>query len=154
MLLSRGYKLFLALGAIPPAISTYTFVNPASHGGQTTFTQNAVYAEKSIVEIQWTVGATDEDATVALWQVNASSTSATSTSIVTIGDLEYIAGALYSCPLCHIFFDTPVERHTDTELQHHRRTGADSKFTQVDSNHGQESSRLAGLYDGDLCHGS
>lgn len=105
-----GCNLLLALGAIPPAALAYTFVNPAIHGGQTSFAHNTVYEEKSVLEVQWTQGETDEDATVALWQVNQS----TSLSAPeTIGDLEYIAGEFQAIML-HML--TYVEIHTDAYL--------------------------------------
>lgn len=85
----------MACAWIQPVTATYSFINPASHGGQTSFANNNVYAEKAILEVQWTVGATDEDATVVLWQVNTTSTTASNSDEPEfIGDLEYLAGAL------------------------------------------------------------
>lgn len=100
-MLLRVCNLLLALFcALPPATFAFLFVNPASHGGQTSFSQNPVYAEKSILEVQWTSAAEDQDATVALFQVDISRTRATDVSPWTIGDLEYIAGEFHSM-LCY-----------------------------------------------------
>lgn len=91
-MLLRSCGLLLALASNLPAIVAFDFVNPASHGGQTSFAQNSVYPEKSILEIQWTEPETWEDATVALYQIDITKSSATDVSPATIGDLEYIAG--------------------------------------------------------------
>ncbi|KAJ4417494.1 hypothetical protein N0V82_006158 [Gnomoniopsis sp. IMI 355080] len=90
-MLFRVCGLLLALGSLLPPTLAFDFVNPASHGGQSSFAQNSVYAEKSILEIQWTEPETWQDATVALYQVDITKTSATDVSPSTIGDLEYIA---------------------------------------------------------------
>lgn len=85
-------KLFLALGSVTPVALAFVFVNPASHGGQTSFTKNIVYAEKSKVQVEWTVGDDGQDATVVLWQVDLRTSLPTDDIPETLGDLEYIAG--------------------------------------------------------------
>lgn len=113
-MLLRDCKFFFALGTILPATLAFDFINPASHGGQTSFAQNAVYAEREILEIQWTEPETWQDATVALYQVDINKTSATDVSPTTIGELEYIAGELPSdfgdmylkiCANIHVFVE-------------------------------------------------
>lgn len=85
-------KLFLALCSVAPVSLAFTFVNPASHGGQTSFAKNIVYAEKSKVQVEWTVGDDGQDATVVLWQVDPRTSLPTDDIPETLGDLEYIAG--------------------------------------------------------------
>ncbi|POS80913.1 hypothetical protein DHEL01_v200680 [Diaporthe helianthi] len=84
-------KLVLALCSVSPVALAFTFVSPASHGGQTSFTKNIVYTEKSKVQIEWTVGDDGQDATVVLWQVDLRTSLATDDIPETLGDLEYIA---------------------------------------------------------------
>lgn len=108
-MLIRVCGLILTFGSILTPTLAFNFVNPASHGGQSSFTQNSVYAEKSILEIQWTEPETWQDATVALYQVDITKTSATDVSPSTIGDLEYIAGELH-LQISHIY----VRVDTDT----------------------------------------
>lgn len=95
MIFVRFCSLLSVLGTLCTIVRAYSFINPASYGGQTSFSQNAVYAEKSILQIQWTVGTTDQDATVVLFQVNTSTTLASDDSPDVIGGLEYIAGKLH-----------------------------------------------------------
>ncbi|KAG8156474.1 hypothetical protein KVR01_013708 [Diaporthe batatas] len=66
-------KSLVALWAVLPTAISFEFVNPSSHGSQSSFSQGSAYPEHSVL------------------QVNTSSTLASSKSPVTIGDLEYIA---------------------------------------------------------------
>ncbi|KAJ0115067.1 hypothetical protein J7T55_001476 [Diaporthe amygdali] len=84
-------RSLLALWAVLPATISFEFVNPASHGSQSSFSQGSVYTEHSVLQIRWTSPYSDQDATVGLFQVNTSSTLASSTSPQTIGDIEYLA---------------------------------------------------------------
>lgn len=86
------WKLFLALSSILPATLAFTFVNPASSGGQTSFTKNLVYQENSALRVEWTIGETDQDATVALYQIDLRTSLPTDAVPETLGDMEYVAG--------------------------------------------------------------
>lgn len=93
------WKLFLALSSILPATLGFTFVNPASSGGQTSFSKNLVYQENSPLRVEWTVGETDQDATVALFQIDLRTSLPTDAIPETLGDLEYVAGKALPIPL-------------------------------------------------------
>lgn len=88
----RIWKLFPALSVLLPATLAFTFVNPASSGGQTSFSKNLVYQENSALRVEWTIGETDQDATVALYQIDLRTSLPTDTVPETLGDLEYVAG--------------------------------------------------------------
>lgn len=116
-------KSLLALWAVLPAAISFEFVNPSSHGSQSSFSQGSAYAEHSVLQVRWTAPYSDQDATVALFQVNTSSTLASSKSPDTIGDLEYLAGesrsiSLYPCT----YVRTNPDIYSSTEGQAYDRT--------------------------------
>lgn len=94
------WKLFLALAYILPATLAFTFVNPASSGGQTSFTKDLVYQENTPLRVEWTVGETDQDATVALFQIDLRTSLPTDEVPETLGDMEYVAGKPLPILLC------------------------------------------------------
>lgn len=96
----RFWKLFLALASILPATLAFTFVRPASSGGQTSFSKNVVYQENSALQVEWTVGETDQDATVAIWQVDLRTSLPTDENPETLGDMEYVAGKPFHTLSC------------------------------------------------------
>lgn len=99
MLLSI-WKSSLALSSVLPATLAFTFVNPASSGGQTSFAKNLVYQENSALRVEWTIGEADQDATVALFQIDLRTSLPTDTVPETLGDLEYVAGKTLPILLC------------------------------------------------------
>lgn len=117
------FKSLLALWAVLPATISFEFVNPASHGSQSSFSQDSVYTEHSVLQIRWTSPYSDQDATVGLFQVNTSSTLASSKSPQTIGDIEYLAGESRSISLhpC-IYVRTRPDIYPSTEGQAYDRT--------------------------------
>lgn len=94
------WKLFLGLSSILPATSAFTFVNPVSSGGQTSFSKNLVYQENTALRVEWTIGDQDQDATVALFQIDLRTSLPTDAVPETLGDLEYVAGKSLPILLC------------------------------------------------------
>lgn len=88
----RWRVLVAASEAFVPVLSALSFTNPASESvGLASFSNNVIYAEKSVVTIEWTVGTEGDTSSITLWQINLTKVATGSDAVDSVmGNLEYI----------------------------------------------------------------